>query len=162
MGRNKKVYLIIGIIFTVYQVIFWSTKGGIALGLVLGLLAVIIVGGGVAFITRAMYQDGAASNNYRETISCHLRYSEAFDLCTKSLDAARSHKVLYKDISNGKLAAKLGMTWVSTGETITFQLTRIDNENTSVEVTSSPLFPSPVYNFENTERVTSYLKQYAR
>lgn len=158
MDRNRTVALSIGLAAGVANGVIFSLRSGIVVGVMSGVVAAVIVGGVVAIVTRAMFENSEAS--FKKTLLFHSSSDAVFDLCEKALSVVRNHKVRLRDQTHGKLIAKLGMTWTSTGEVIMFQLKEDDAGIPLLEITSTPIIPSPVYNYENTETIVSYLRQF--
>jgi|GEM_PF-6460945 len=159
MDRNKTTALTIGLAAGIVNGVLFSLKSGIVVGVTFGIVAVIIVCGVVAIVMRATSENSEAS--FKETLLFHLSSDVVFDLCEKALSVVRNHKVRLRDQTQGKLIVKLGMTWTSTGEVIMFQLKEGGAGITLLEITSAPIIRSPVYNYENTEKILSYLREFA-
>lgn len=159
MDAKKKVSWLLGIIIGILQGIIFGIKGGIIVGLLAGLISAIVLEIVFSFILKKAYQDGTGAYGYRELLNFHYGFDKSFALCNKALEIIKNHKVLQKDITNGRLVAKLGMTLESWGELITFQLTKIDDANTEIEITSKQIISSPVYNYDGPKKVISHLRE---
>jgi len=157
MNRSIKIFLVAGLFIGLLQGVLYTIIKGAAIGIPLGIISGFFVGGIITLLTRVMYQN-KEDCFYKETLFFRLPYEVTFNLCLQSLDIVNNHKVRLMDISQGKLIAKLGMSIISTGEIITFQVNKIDDKNTQVEVRSTPVIPSPVYHYETTKKIISQLK----
>jgi hypothetical protein len=98
------------------------------------------------------------------TLELHLSYDDAFNLCVESLSMIKRHKIEEKEILEGEIVARVGITLWSPGETISFNLGRIDNQKTYVKVVSKPL-PFPIFlfdhgkNVDNVEKIIRFLRE---
>ena len=99
-------------------------------------------------------------DKFKGTLEFAQPPDKVFELCKESLGVLRKHNIQFSDLKTGKLVAKLPMTWVSNGETITFQISTAKDGLTSLSITSEPPLPSPVYNYVNSEKIVDYLKEH--
>ncbi len=94
-----------------------------------------------------------------------LLYDQAFDLCLSSVRAVRKGKIRGKDRPLGRIDLKAGMTWKTWGEVISFDLRRMDENRTRVEVSSGPALRTTLVdygkNLENVERIMGFLTRRA-
>lgn len=125
IGLYKKIYLAVGLAVGILQGLVFSIKSGPIIGVFTGVVSGVIVGGVVAVVMRSMYEDKAGEYSYKTTLKFNLKYEEVFALCETAVGSINNSKVKLRDISQGKLVAKLGMTWTATGEVITFQITKM-------------------------------------
>lgn len=92
-----------------------------------------------------------------------LPYDDAFNLCIESLNVIKRHKIRRKDITEGKIVARAGITLWSAGEIISFYLNQIDDQKTRIEIASRPLIPTRFFdygkNVENVEKIIQFLRQ---
>ena len=119
----------------------------------------VLIGFAVAFLLRCNLQkatDGLKTDEFRRQINFHVSPANLFALCHDSLKLIKGHKIEYQNEDEGKIVAKLPFSWVSSGETITFQITR-KKDTTSLGVLAVPLLASRIYNFQNSEKIMEYI-----
>jgi len=93
-----------------------------------------------------------------------LRYEDAFQLCLKSLEKVKTPAVQHQDSDQGMITAKTGKTWNTWGDIVSFQLRKVDEHVTSIEVESRPAkFQIIDYgeNLKNIHLIQTYLKEHA-
>jgi len=172
MNRNLKIFLASGIPFGILSAILFSylygidlgLQGGIASGLIFGFLMFIILGylhsRAVKKIAGDTSEESMATSQVRN-IELQLRYDKTFDLCIESLDLISRCRITEQERSIGKIIARSSVNWKTWGDTITFEITRIDNEKTAVKVSSRPTTKSTIVdygkNLENVKTIVSFL-----
>ncbi len=94
-------------------------------------------------------------------VELRLPYDQAFDLCISSVNAVKKGKIRMEDRPQGRIEARAGLTWTSWGEVISFDLRRIDEDRTRVEVSSKPVLRTTLVdlgkNLENVEKIAGSL-----
>ena len=92
-----------------------------------------------------------------------LPYDGAFELCVQSVSSIKKCRILEEDQVRGTILAKIGLTWKTGGQLVSFGLRKIDDDKTHVEVSSKPTMRTGLVDFgenlNNVERLTEFLKQ---
>lgn len=129
--------------------------------LMLGLLA-FVVGAVIAILWLAIRRrTNSEIDEFKTALDFRLPPERVFALCLASLKVLRRYKIQYKNENEGKLVARLPLTWVSTGETITFQVATGRDGLTSLNIVSTPIVPCPVYYFKSDEKILEYLRYHS-
>ncbi|MBI5739194.1 MAG: hypothetical protein HZA16_00605 [Nitrospirae bacterium] len=175
MNRNLKIFLASGVPFGIFAAILFSSfygtdaglPGGLISGLVFGFLMFIILG----FLHSRAVKRIAGEKSGEAMGTCHVRdiklplpYDRTFDLCIDSLKLIRRCRVQEEDRSQGRITARSSINWKTWGDTISFDITGINSENTAVKVTSRPTVRTTIVdygkNLENVKRIISFLKNH--
>lgn len=174
MNRNLKIFLASGIPFGIFTAVLFSSlyginiglTGGLVFGLIFGFLMFIILG-----VLHSRAVEKIAGDRSEESmgtcqvqnIELQLPYDRTFDLCIKSLDLISRCRLQEEDRSQGKIIARSSINWKTWGDTISFDLTGISNENTAVKVSSRPTSWSTLVdygkNLENVKTIVSFLEK---
>lgn len=188
MNRYRKLYLKLflgtgipfGIIFGIIYSIIYSLEYDdffIGIGILAGLFGGIFYGVFMSLILGSRHIRSVKRLQYRNSedamgvhhvrnVELQLPYDKAFDLCIESIRLIKKSKIQKKDISQGKITAKAGMTWKTWGDLISFDIRKIDNEKTQVIVSSRPTLRATLVdygkNLENVERIISFLKEQSK
>ena len=97
-------------------------------------------------------------------VELSLPYDETFTLCLRSLNSIEKSRVQRKNRSQGKIVAKTGMTWKTFGDTISFKLFEVNNEQTQIKVSSKPIVPTTLVdygtNLENVEKIIRVIEEH--
>lgn len=129
-------------------------------GLLLGLLA-IFISALIAILWLAIRRPAnSATEQFKATLDFHLPPEQVFALCLASLKVVRRFEIQYWSENEGKLVARLPLTWVSTGETIAFQIANHKDGLTSLDIVSEQIVPTPAYGYQSTEKILEYLKNH--
>ena len=104
------------------------------------------------------------SKRNKRVIELECPYDEAFKLCTLAVNVVRGRpRILSRDKSRGLITAKTGITGDSWGEIITFNIRRINDNKTRIEITSRSVIYVQILdsgkNFENIEKITAFLRE---
>ncbi len=174
MNRNLKIFLTSGIPLGVLTGTFYSIRYGLKMGLISGLIAGLIFGF-ITFIILGFLHSRAVKKIVHETsgnamgihhvrnIELQLPYHESFNLCVESLGLIRNSKIIEENRSQGKIIAKAGINWKTWGDTISFDITRMNNGHINVKVSSSPTARTTIVdygkNLKNVETIISFLKK---
>lgn len=126
--------------------------------LIIGLLA-FVVSALIAILWLAIRRQ-TNSDEFKTSLDFHLQPEQVFALCLASLQVLRRYKIQCRNEKEGKLVVRLPFTWVSTGETITFQMTNGRDGLTSLSIVSTPIVPCPVGNFQSDEKILGYLRNH--
>ncbi len=168
MNLYLKLFLAFGIPFGVITGVLNSFLIGFPIGMIAGLLTGPFAGGVFSILMGYLHKrsvrrmpygepEGAMEVRHVRHVELRLPYDQAFDLCLSSVRAVRKGKIRGKDRSLGRIEATAGMTWTSWGEVISFDLRRMDENRTRVEVTSRPVLRTTLVdlgkNLENVERI---------
>ena len=126
--------------------------------LIIGLLA-LVVSAVIAILWLAIRRQ-TNSDEFKTSLDFHLQPDQVFALCLASLQVLRRYKIQCRNEKEGKLVVRLPFTWVSTGETITFQIATGRDGLTSLNIVSAPIVPCPVFNFKSDEKILEYLRNH--
>ena len=104
------------------------------------------------------------SKRNMRVIELECPYDEAFKLCTLAVNVVRGRpRILSRDKSRGLITAKTGITRDSWGEIITFNIRRISDNRTRIEISSRSVIYVQILdsgkNFENIEKITAFLRE---
>ncbi len=174
MNRNLKIFFANGIPFGIFTAVLFSSlyginaglTGGLVFGLIFGFLMFIILGflhsRAVGKIAGDQSEESMGTFQVRNT-ELQLPYDRTFDLCIKSLDLISRCRVREENRSQGKIIARSSVNWKTWGDTISFDITGISNENTAVKVSSRPTSWSTLVdygnNLENVKTIVSFLEK---
>jgi len=95
-------------------------------------------------------------------IELPVSYPQAFQLCIDSLSQLKNPKIKENDDSRGVIVAKTGMTWDTFGDTISFKLRKMGENQTRIVISSKPLFIQVVdygKNLENINKILSFMEE---
>lgn len=96
-------------------------------------------------------------------IELNLPYNKVFNLCIESLNLIKRCEIEEKDSSQGKIIAKVGVNWMTSGDIISFKIHKINDNKSQVEVSSKPRMPTVIIdwgkNLENVETISSFLRE---
>lgn len=174
MNRNLKIFLAGGIPVGIFAAILFSYLYGIDLGLQGGLVSGLIFGSLMFFILGFLHSHAVkkiAGDTSKESMStCQVRnielplpYDRTFNLCIKSLNLISRCRVKEEERSQGKIIARSSVNWKTWGDTISFEITGISNENTAVKVSSRPTSRTTIVDFgknlENVITIVSFLEK---
>jgi hypothetical protein len=94
----------------------------------------------------------------------NLLFDKAFDLCAESVAQIKRSKITKEDRINGKIDAKGGITWKTFGDKIEFNLNKINEAHTEVELSSRPVLRTTLVdygkNLQNVQIIEEFLKEY--
>jgi len=166
MKLYLKLFLATGIPFgLIMGVMYGDLTKGLFVGLFFGFFMSLILGTlNIIFTKKSTSQDSSKATGVHQTkvLELQLPYDKTFDLCISSLDSVKG-TVKQEERSLGKVVAKTGMTWKSFGETIQFDVRKIDNEKTQVQISSKPALPTTLVdygrNLENVEKITEFFNK---
>ena len=174
MDRNLKIFLAAGIPFGIIMAVLFSflyginagLKGGLVAGLAFGFLMFIILGllqsRTVKKIAGNVSEKSMATHQTRD-IKLQLPYDKTFDLCIKSIGEINKCKIQERERSKGIITAKTSVNWKTWGDTISFEITKIDNENTAVKISSRPTTKTTIVdygkNLENVKAIVSFIDE---
>ncbi len=176
MNLYLKLFLASGIPFGILSGALSSFLVGFPVGLIVGLMVGLFAGGlfslAVGYLHRLSVRrmpygepEGAMDVHHVRHVELRLPYDQAFDLCISSLSAVRKGGIRREDRPLGRIDVKAGMTWKTWGDVISFDLRRIDENRTRVEVSSGPALRTTLVdygkNLENVERIMGFLTRRA-
>lgn len=99
-------------------------------------------------ITSGKYNEKDVLNVYHiRNIELQLPYDRTFDLCVLSLNLIEKRKIQNEDRSQGKIEARNGM--LLGRNVVSFNVNKMDDNRTQVEVLSKPVFRPTLIDFEN-------------
>lgn len=174
MKRNITIFLLSGIPFGLFIGIWYShlygnktgMNGGILAGIFFGLLTYIILG---LLHNQAVKKisDRASGNHLKihhiRNVDVQLPYDKVYDLCIKSLGLIKKCTPQNENPLEGRIVAKTGINWKTWGDTITFDVKRISNNQTRVKVSSRPTAKTTIVdygkNLDNVKKIVSFLKK---
>jgi hypothetical protein len=172
MKRYLKLFLATGIPVGALIGGFYSLLYGFPKGLITGLFAGIFFGSSMSLIHRWSVKQMFSGKSKEAMNVCHVRnidlqvsYDKAFDLCIGALNLIKRCKIRNEDRSQGKIDAKVGMTWKTWGDVISFDVRKIDNDRTQIEVSSRPAVRTTLIdcgkNLENVKKIIRFLKEHS-
>ncbi len=176
MNRYLQLFLAMGIPFGISMGVLFSFPFGIPSGLVAGVAAGIFFGGAMSLILGFLHSRSVkriSSGQSEEAMDVHhvrdvhlrLPYDKAFDLCIKSLSLIKKCKIRNEDRSQGKIAARAGMTWKTWGDVISFDVRKMGKDGIQVEISSEPALRMTLVdygkNLENVETLVGFLKAHS-
>lgn len=133
------------------------------LGLVLGGFTSLLLGTSHIVSVRRMPAGrgaGALSMHQTRTVELRLPYDQTFNLCTEAI-LLRGGALHLKNREEGKIAGKTSMN-SSWGNTVSFDIDRIGEGRTGVNISSKPsrriLLVDHGSNLENVETIVAFLK----
>ncbi|MCP4269696.1 MAG: hypothetical protein GY777_29680 [Candidatus Brocadiaceae bacterium] len=174
MRQYLKIFLSTGVLFGLFTGIFYSVQYGVTKGIILGISGGLFFGFFMSLILGTMHkvfskrvqsEDAKDRENVHQIrkIKISFSFDSAFDACIKSIDKIKKSKILEESRSNGKIDAKVGMTWKTFGDRIKFIVTRIDENNTEIEVSSRPAIRTTLVdygkNLENVQIIEDFIKK---
>lgn len=142
-------------------------KAAIMSGLFFGTFMSLILGTLHIFSVKQI-----APLRYRELLGVHhtttlallLPYNKVFERCLASLNVIGKHKIEKQDHASGKIIAKTGMGWKSSGEIIEFTLNISDEEVRQVTISSKPKRSSALVDngkgLENIRKIEFFLQEH--
>ena len=175
MKQYLKLFLAMAIPYAIFMSIFLSLFTGIFKAIVLGSISGILYGG---IVTSFLYflnnwqlkkiesktHEKVRGVRHSKEIEVSLPYDKAFDLCIESLKLIKRCNVEKEDRSKGEIVAKTGVSWKSWGELITFKIEK-NGEKVKIKVKSEPVLKTTLIdygkNFENVEKITSFLEKHS-
>jgi len=175
MNRVMKIFLAAGLPFGTIMGALCSFRYGPQTGLICGLVSGLVSGLVLSLILGVLHIHAvkkvapelnaeAYGISHVRNIRLHMPYDKAFDLCVRSLVRIKNCRSREQDRSQGRIIANTSVNWKTWGDTITFVLGKIDNENTEVKITSRPTARTTLVdygkNLENIEMITGYLNKY--
>jgi hypothetical protein len=149
------------IVGAILFILIVTTEVLFGIALLSGLISLAIVFSHISSVRRmpAGKFKGALGVYHIREVELKLPYDETFDLCLEAV-LIRSGHVQQQDQEKGRIEAKtiIKQSW---GELITFNIKRIDDKLTTVEVSSQPLrrmLTDRGINLENVETIVAFLK----
>jgi len=174
MNRNLIIFLASGIPLGICTAVLFSSlyginvglPGGLVFGSIFGFIMFIILGflhsRAVEKISGDRSEESMGTRHVRN-MDLQLPYDRTFDLCLTSLNLISRCRVLEEDRSQGKIMARSSINWKTWGDTISFVITGISNENTAVKISSRPTSWSTLVdygkNLENMKTIVSFLEK---
>ena len=174
MNRYLKAFLKTGIPFGIGSGVFYSFQFGLTRGAIVGIVGGLFFGVAMSAILVTWHQravkrlaPGASEAemgvHHTRQVQVQRRYDEAFGLAVSSLQSVGKYKLRKEDKSSGQVEAKVSMSWKSFGEIISFNVRRIDDFRTQIEVSSRPslgtTFADYGKNLENVEKISNFLNK---
>jgi len=175
MSRNLKIFMASGIPAGSGMAIFYSPFYGFSVGLISGLISGAFFGILMVFILGFLHgravkkvahgnaEVSTGTHHVRET-ELPLPYERAFDLCIASLGSLGRCRVYEEDRIRGKILARTGINWKTWGDTVCFEINRIDGGSTRVKVSSRPAARMTLVDFgknlDNVQRIISFLEKH--
>ena len=168
-----KLFLGMGIPFAIFMSFFYSLRFGFRSGIIRGIFSGIAFGLFMSITLGWLHHRSikkmpfANSENQvgvhqMRTLRVKLPYETAFGLCKNSLRMIKKGTIQNENSSAGRIEAKAGMTWKTWGERISFDVRKISDRESEVEVSSRPIIRTTLVdygkNLENVERILLYLK----
>jgi len=174
MSRNLKIFLSGGLPFGISTALFSSYLYGIKVGFVGGLASAVIFGSLVFIILGFLHSRAVkkiAGNiskvsmavSHARDIELPLPYDQTFALCIDSLSLIGKCRVQDEDLSQGRIIARSPVNWKTWGDTISFDITGLSAEKTSVRISSRPAASTTIVdygkNLDNIKKIISFLEK---
>ncbi len=174
MNRDLKIFLGGGVPFGTLMGAFYSLRYGFSAGLLGGLFAGLIFGTLMFIIFGFLHSrsvkkiisgksEKAMGVHHVRNIEAQLPYDKLFDLCVISLGLVKKCRIREENRSQGRIVAKAGINWKTWGDTISFDINRMNDGYTDVKVSSRPTARTTLVdygkNLENVETIVSFLKK---
>ena len=173
MAGKLKCFFVIGIVFGLITGALCSLRYGLQAGVICGLVSGPVCGLVLFLILGLLHiravkkvasdlSEEAYGIHHVRDIKLQYPYDRAFNLCIKSLDRIKNCTIRMQNRSEGKITAKTGINWKTWGDTISFEIKRIDDTETHVKASSRPSMGTTIVdygkNLENVEKILSFLK----
>ncbi len=155
--RNSSYF---GLMFGFFRELFLPAILGI--GGILGFVGLVVV------VFHIISVRGRPSGKAQGALSVHqvrnfevrLPYSKVFNLCFEAA-LVLGGKVSMNNPERGRIVAKTGRSIYSWGETLSFKIDRLNDEQTKVNVSSKPRMLTPIdfgSNLDNVEGILNFLR----
>lgn len=168
MKLYLKLFLATGI---PYGLIMGLYRGDATTGLVLGSFFGLFMSlslGTMHFIYSKKLKSYGSGNttgvHQEKTLELQLPFYKICNLCITSLEAVNGRIVEKSEQEEGtsaKVVAKTKMTWKSFGESIQFDIHKINSDKTEVKISSKPTLGTTLVdygrNLENIEKISDFL-----
>ena len=83
----------------------------------------------------------------------------------ESLSSIRKCKIRNREFSQGKIVAKVGLTWKSWEDVVSVDVSKMDDDRTQVEVSSRPALRTALVdngkNLENVQKIAKFLNAHS-
>lgn len=166
-----RIFFITALFFGVWMGIVYSFQfGEIYTGAIAGLFAGITFGLFNAafsyFFDQKLKKKGIDTNNtsprQSRKVSVDRPVSEVMPVCEQAILSLNRAVIKEKDLQNGTLRAKTKISWRTFGEVIKISTQSPGDNETLVEIKSSPFIPTAIIDYgkglENVEEIVSYIK----
>jgi hypothetical protein len=150
------------IVIALWKCISATLNGGPTSDLMFGLSALVVGALTAIWWLAIRRRTNAETDEFKTALEFHLPPEKVFALCLDSLTVLRRYQIQYRNENEGRLVTRLPLTWVSTGETITFQIANGRDGSTSLDIVSDSNIPCPAYDFHSTEKILAYLKNHTQ
>ena len=176
MKRYLKVYLILtplgcivfGLIFSFYNGFYVALYRGIIWGLIYGVSFTVI---SYYIHTRAIKKKGYEISektldvHQKRKLKLKIPYKVAYYLCLESINSLPKARLQKENRSQGKIDVRTGMSWKTSGDKISFDVQKIDDDRTQVIVSSRPVVRLALMdygkNLDNVDKISNFLKKNA-
>ncbi|KPK02943.1 MAG: hypothetical protein AMK71_00505 [Nitrospira bacterium SG8_35_4] len=173
LNTTMKIFLISEIPLALFMGTFYSFRYDLRTGIIAGLTGGVSVGIILAVIAGVLHrrcvqkisghgpaeQTGVATSR---DIELKMPRDRAFDLCVASLGSINRCTITEENRSQGRIEAKTGINWKTWGDTVSFRLSRLDDDTTNVMLTSRPTARTTLVDFgknlENVQLIIAFLK----
>ena len=91
--------------------------------------------------------DGAINVRHKRNLNLQKPYDKAFDLCLASLASIGVHDINTAVRTEGRIYANTRISWKTWSDKITFQLRKISENETEIEVLSRPAIPMALIDY---------------
>ncbi len=152
-----------GIVYTfqfgnVYTALISACIGGIVFGLIMAALSY--------YFDQKLHKKGIDTSNtsprQSRKMSVNSTISELMPICEQAIISLNRAVIKEKDLTTGTIKAKTRMTWRSFGEVIKISTQSLGDNETLIEIKSSPFIPTAIIDYgkglENVETIVSYIK----
>jgi hypothetical protein len=166
-----RIFFLTALFFGVWMGIVYSFQfGNVYIALTSASIAGIVFGFIMAafsyFSDQNLKKKGIDTSNTKprqsRKISVDRTINEVIPICEKAILSLNKAVIKEKNLQNGTLRAKTKMTWKSFGEIIKISTQSLGDNETLIEIKSSPFIPTTVFDYgrglENVETIVSYIK----
>jgi hypothetical protein len=136
---------------------------GLYFGLVTGVISAVLGSVAIDICLNIKYSDGTLIPSINQQLDLELdeSYDRVFELCKSSINSIRRSKIITSDSQSGKIVARIGISFYSWGESISFDVSEIRENSMNVVITSKPILITQVFdsgkNYENIKSIRKFL-----
>lgn len=164
MKLYLKLFLATGIPYGLIMGLYrGDANTGLVLGFIFGTFMSVVLGTMQIIFTRNS-KSGTSGVSQAKTIELQLPFYKTCNLCVASLESINgriAEKTEQEEGAGAKVVAKTKMNWKSFGETVQFDILKVNSDKTEVKISSRPKLPMTLVdygrNLENVKKITDFL-----
>ena len=166
MKINRYIYIpfLTGAWFVLFNYLLLGTSPGHTLW---NFISFALFGFGILFYNdyrvkkiTAESSEEAYSVRQKRNIIVFANYEKTFDLCLKSIDVLQKAKIKSENKSEGALKIQTGLNWHSFGNKITYELKKITDYTTEIQLNVDPLLRTTLVDYGESFRLVETLEKY--